>query len=61
MTKIKIEGASAAVIAALITQSLRDQGLKVDSWHDVTPGEVASCNRSAGKKDKDICIVAMTR
>lgn len=61
MTKIKIEGKNALIVGKLITESLRDSGLKVNHWHDVTPSEVAKCRRDAVRKDADISIVSMSR
>jgi hypothetical protein len=61
MVKVKIEGAGANLISALITKALRDAGVKVNLWYDVTPGEVASCRRDATKCGDDVSVVSMTR
>lgn len=61
MVKIKIEGPGAEIISRLITKSLRDGGLKVNSWGRTTPSEVASCRRDATREKADVSIVSMTR
>lgn len=61
MIKIKIEGANASIVGMLVTQSLRDSGLKVNYWRDIAPSEIAGCRRDATREAADISIVSMRR
>ena len=61
MTKIKVEGADARIVAAIITKTLRDAGVSLLSFYDITPREVANCRREATRKGVSVSIVAMSR
>lgn len=61
MNKVTIEGKGADIVGKLIAESLRNSGLKVSHWYDVTPSEVTRCRRDSARRKADISIVSMTR
>jgi hypothetical protein len=61
MVKIKIEGKGAKLAGKLAAKLLREQGLEVNFWFDVTPSGVAAARRDAARESADVSIVAMRR
>jgi hypothetical protein len=60
-TKIKVEGEHATIVSRIIAKAMRDSGLKVNYWTNVTPSEIPACRREATRTDSDVSLVAMTR
>ncbi len=61
MRKITIEGPESKFLAGILVKHMRDLGLKVNYWREMTPSEVPNARRDATRENADVSIVAMTR